>query len=286
MDVQQFYNVFHEPAMGGLTAMYFFFLGIGAGTMLVSVVAGLSGKDKYAPIERIGATLAPFLVMIGGLFLFIEMGQPLRAWRLITFFGITSAASWGVRLVTLFIILSLINLWLILQGKKKKWFTIVNGLFAVAVAFYSGFLLVQMKGHELWNSPMIPVLFFISAIVSGIALVLIIGVQKKVDEIVVGGLGKFLVGFILFELMLVFVELITLFNSGTQAVEIGKVLLIGSISPLFLWLYIIVGMVIPTLILWRVKKTQSQVIASVLILIGVLAMRFAVIFGGQYLPLS
>lgn len=286
MDIQQFYNVWHEPAMGSLTAMYFFFLGIGAGTMLVSVVAGLLGKDEYSPIERIGATLAPFLVMIGGLFLFIELGQPLRAWRLIAFFGITSAASWGVRLVTLFIILGLINLWFVVTQKKKRAYSIIVGLVAVAVAFYSGFLLVQMKGHELWNSPMIPVIFFVSAIVSGIALTLIVTVVKNMEKSVVNNLVRFLVGFLLFELVLVFVELITLFNSGAHAVEMGKLLLAGPLSPLFLWLYIIVGMVVPALILWRMRTTRSQVIASLLVLIGVLAMRFAVIFGGQYFPLS
>ena len=286
MDIQQFYNVWHEPAMGTLTAIYFFFLGIGAGTMFVSVVAGLFGKDEYSPIERIGATLAPFLVMIGGLFLFIELGQPLRAWRLIAFFGISSAASWGVRLVTLFIILGLINLWFVVTQKKKRAYSIILGLVAVVVALYSGLLLVQMKGHELWNSPMIPVIFLVSAIVSGIALTLIVTVVKNVAKSVVNNLVRFLVGFLLFELLLVFIEIITLFNSGAHAADLGNLLLVGPLSPLFLWLYIIVGMVVPALILWRMRTAQSQVIASLLVLIGVLAMRFAVIFGGQYFPLS
>jgi formate-dependent nitrite reductase membrane component NrfD len=122
--------------------------------------------------------------------------------------------------------------------------------------------------------------------VSGIALTLIVTVVKNVEKSVVNNLVRFLVGFLLFELVLVFVELITLFNSGVHAVEMGKLLLAGPLSPLFLWLYIIVGMVVPALILWRMRTTRSQVIASLLVLIGVLAMRFAVIFGGQYFPLS
>lgn len=286
MDLQQFYNVWHEPAMGSLTAIYFFFIGLGAGSMLVSVIAGLFGQDGWARIERIGARLTPFLVIIGGLFLFADIGQPLRAWRLAIHFNPGSVASWGVRLVGIFIILGFINLWFLARQQRRRWFNLICGFFAIAVALYSGFLLVQMQGHELWNSPMIPVIFFMSAIVSAIALTLIVAVIKKLEKPVVNNLVRFLVGFILFELLLVFIEFVTLFNSSAHAAEVGKLLLAGALSPLFLWLYIIVGMVVPAIILWRIKTANTQIVAAVLVLIGVLSMRFAVIFGGQYLPLS
>jgi formate-dependent nitrite reductase membrane component NrfD len=102
-------------------------------------------------------------------------------------------------------------------------------------------------------------------------------------------LGKFLVWLVVFELLLVLAEMLTLFNSHQEAIEAARLLLVGAYSPLFLGAYILLGLVLPLIILIIPRTGRSplgEAIASILVLIGVFAMRYAIVLGGQYFPLS
>lgn len=289
MPVKLFYNVFHELQFGWLVVMYFFLGGASCGTFLVSVACRLWGKDRYQRIERIGAVLTPILLGVGLLFLLLDLGRLERFYRLMINFNPTAVASWGVWLINLFLICSVIYAWFLLRGKETfaRRFGLIGIPLAIAVSGYSGFILVQMKAYALWHSALIPVLFSISAIASGLALVILGTILVQVEKEYVQRLGRFLAWFIAIDLVLVFVEILTLFNGGQEAVEAAKLLLVGAFSFPFLGLYVILGLIAPLLILIRrAHSIRSEAIASTLVLIGILAMRYSVVLGGQYFPLS
>ncbi|MFQ5868081.1 MAG: NrfD/PsrC family molybdoenzyme membrane anchor subunit, partial [bacterium] len=171
--------------------------------------------------------------------------------------------------------------------EKSKKLALIGVPLALAVSLYSGFVLLQMKAHTLWHSALIPVLFSVSAIISGIALIILVAILTQVEKEVIERLGKFLVWFIALDLLLVIVEIFTLFNGHQEAVELARLLLVGAYAPLFLGLYVILGLIVPLFVLTRKELTlKAESIASMLVLIGILAMRYVVVLGGQYFPLS
>lgn len=289
MPVKEFYNVFHHNPMGWMLIAYFFFSGIACGAFLVSVVSRLKGNGEYQRIQDIGAYLTPPVLAGGLLFLLLDIGMPLRFWHLFAYFNPTSVASWGVWLVNIFFVISLAYAYFTFKADegKTRMFAIMGIPFAIAISGYTGLILVQMKGYALWHSALIPVLFSISALASGIALVVLTAVLLQVEEGKIRFLAKSLMWVVGLDLILIFVEVLTLLNGHAEAVDVAKVLLTGAYSPIFMGLYVLMGLIVPLYILSRKQLTlKLEAIASVLVLIGIIAMRYVIVMGGQYFPLS
>ena len=72
----------------------------------------------------------------------------------------------------------------------------------------------------------------------------------------------------------------------TNTVELVR---LGKFGFLYIWVDNILGNVVPTLIIMFRRTRQSLVflfIAAALASIGVFVMRYVIVFGGQYVPLS
>ena len=98
----------------------------------------------------------------------------------------------------------------------------------------------------------------------------------------VSRLGKLVAWMVIFEISMVLAEILMLFNGGTEPIAVAKSLLTGKIGILFVGVEIVIGAIVPVVILLRAKSTAFlQVVASLLILIGIYTMRYIVIAGGQ-----
>lgn len=278
--------VFVKPleAFDWKVVVYFFLGGLSAGAFLLSVGTGYWKKD-FKPLARAGAIASPIVLAIGMLFLLVDLGMPLRAYRLQISFFPSSAVSVGSWLLFIFFVLSVVRVFFLVKGNeaKAKTFAYLGVPFAVAVGTYTGIILTQAPGKALWNSALIPILFLNGALISGTALTMFLSVGKQ-PKALLEGLGKFAAALIGVELFLIVVELIILFNGGAAEVDAARALLSGQYSGLFLGVEIVLGAVIPVLALLLVRgNAVAQAIASVLILIGIYAMRHIIVIGGQVL---
>lgn len=274
----------HIMSFDWMVVTYFFLAGVSAGAYIFSVVANY-WMTEFKPLARAGAIVAPIALAIGMFFLFIDLGQPFRAWRLFLTFNPTSAISWGTWFINIFILLNLVYAWFLIKDedeKAKKW--ALSGLpFAVLVSTYTAVILAQSPGKELWRHivAIIPWLFLVGALVSGIALVMLVSAGRKEDAIL-AKLGKILAGFIFLELGIVFTDVLILMNGGTIAVESAKSFLVGEFSFLFWVVEVILGSFIPVFIFLRKKvSAKGYAVASMLVLVGIFAMRYIVVIGGQ-----
>ncbi len=273
------YDIFHEPAMGSLIAIYFFLSGLGAGTFIVAALLRIFAGEGYEKIEKRAAIIAPICAIVGGLFLAADLGRPFRAFNMLLGFNPASTASWGLLLMSMFIGLAVIYAALLIVGRPSQAKTVgIVGLpFAAATGLYSGVLLYQMRGVELWHSPLIPILFLASALACGLAVT--IAAAGPDDNGRLKKLGQYLACVVAADLFLVLVELLTLAASGKMVA--AGVLLSGWSGFFFIGVYIILGLVAPLVVLFARKFDRlTQIAAPALVLIGVLAMRFVVVLGG------
>ncbi len=280
--IPSFSNV-PEIAYGWEIVAYFFLGGLSAGAFLFSVT-GNYWKQEFKPLTKTVTLLAPVALGLGLLFLLSDVGMPFRSWRLMTEFNPRSALSWGIWFLNIFFVLSALYAWKVFKGQldEAKKFAYLGVPFAILVAGYTGVLLSQAPGRLFWHSPVIPVLFFNGAMISGVALAGLTAGRKQ-DSALLAKLGRYLAVLVAVELVLIVAELLVLSNSGETA-GIAKELLTGTYGFLFLGVEIILGSLIPLLILLRSKgRAGAMAVASVLILIGVFVMRYAVVIGGQVL---
>jgi formate-dependent nitrite reductase membrane component NrfD len=274
------YSNMPELAYDWMIAAYFFLGGLSAGSFLFSV-ATTYWKKELRPLGKPAAILAPVILAIGMLILLFDLGQPTRAYLLFTSLNPTSALSWAAWFLNVFVILSLLYAWGLIKGtpEKVKKFAYMGVPFAIMVASYTGMLLAQAPGRPLWHSAMIPVVFLNGALASGIALGLLAsGGRLGAAQ---AGVGKLLGYLVLLELGLLVVELFVLFNSGGHGAAAAAGMLTGSYAFAFLGIVVVLGIIIPAALLLQSKAPAVQMLASVLVLVGIFAMRYVVVVGGQ-----
>lgn len=276
------YKIVEHMSYDWMIVAYFFLGGISAGSYIFSVIANYWRKE-FKPLAKTAAILAPVSLGLGMLILLIDLGQPLRAAGLFLNFNPTSAISWGIWFLNIFLVLSLIYAWFLIRGEEEKIKKVACiGLpFSLIAGTYTGILLAQAPGRALWHSALTPILFLVGGLISGLALVMLVSMGIE-DKALLKKLGKVIVGLLSLELGLILVEIIVLSNGGVRGVDIIKSLLIGELSLLFWVLEIILGAVLPMYIILRTKMgTSASALASLLVLMGIYTMRYIVVVGGQ-----
>jgi len=303
MDTRVIYNIPYIIPLGAYIATYFYITGLHMGFYTTSVIATLMGKMEWKPIGKIGAVGAVIILATAPIFLIIDLEQPARFWKLFVYLNPTSAITWGTFFLTAYPIIGLIYAWHVLRGNKLP--AIIWGLcgfpIAVSVHGYTGFILALGKGRELWNSSLNPILFLVSAMVSGLAIIIIIAnirisyftsqsneEEKNSDIKIVNNLIIMIIIFIIIDIFLLGSEVAVLGNSTQDGYFMYKLITLGKFGVWFLGIELFIGEIVPLAMLSFPQIRRSMVgqnIACVLILIGIFVMRMIVVIGGQSVPL-
>ena len=156
-----------------LIAVYLFLGGIGAGAYTIAAVNGFLGNEMELS-TRVGLWIGFPALLIGCLCLLADLGSPTRA----VLAGVKVRTSWiarGTWVISAFMLLSLIHLALFLAGYRLSGegsgvltiVAVLGILTAVGTMAYTGLLLSAAKGMPFWRSGMVPVVFVVSALVTG-----------------------------------------------------------------------------------------------------------------------
>jgi predicted membrane protein len=168
---------------------------------------------------------------------------------------------------------------------------------------YAGFIFGSVKANALWMSPLMPVIFIMSAVVSGIALCMLTYIAimewRKFRaapaqppagvtlEEVIGKASRYLIGFLVAAISL---ELLDLIFRGYTAMKSWDILRSVLYHKDFVTIFVLqygVGNLLPFILLVLPRLTiRRTVVALILILYGVFMMRWNVVIGGQAFSLS
>lgn len=175
---------------------------------------------------------------------------------------------------------------------------------------YAGFIFGSVKANALWMSPLMPVIFIMSAVVSGIALCMltyiVIMEWRKFQAVLAKGGGdrtaktiggvemevisrasRYLLGFLVAAISL---ELLDLIFRGYTALKSWDILRTVMYGKDFVNIFILqygLGNLVPFILLLLPRLTiRRTVCALALILFGVFMMRWNVVIGGQAFSLS
>jgi len=304
MEVNVLHNVFHHESVSLLIAIYFHIVGLHAGCSIVSISATLLGKEAYKPVAKIGAILVIILFTGSIFFLVFDLKQPLRFWYLYLHFNPTSPISWGTVCLTAYPLLTGLYIFFLFQG-NKRWSKIMGAISlpsAISVHGYTGFVLGFAKARVLWNTAVMPSYFLCSAMISGVALMLIVAIlryqftyqdktleERETDRHIIKLLGIWMAAFMITNVFYVFSDITVMYYHTEDAFETVELVRLGKFGFLYIWVDNILGNVVPTIIILFRRTRESHFflfIAAVLASIGVFVMRYVIVFGGQYVPLS
>jgi tetrathionate reductase subunit C len=231
-----------------LIAIYFYITGLHMGFYTTSVVATLLGKQEWKPIGKIGAVGALIVLAVAPIFLLVDLTQIFRFWHLFPYINLRSPITWGTFFLTAYPPIGLIYAWYVFRGNYRlaKIWGLCGFPVAVSVHGYTGFILALGAGRAIWNTSLNPILFLVSAMVSGLALIIIIiniryyyftenvpAEQKAADLGIINTLVRMMYLFLILELFLMGCDLAVLANSKAEEYETYLLLTRGSWVPVF-----------------------------------------------------
>jgi polysulfide reductase chain C len=292
---------------------YFFLAGLSGGSYLIATLLRLRGDATDEPAARLGYYVAFPPVVISGLLLTLDLTQPLRFWHMLWNttpgdegfnFKYWSPMSVGVWALTVFGALATVSFVealvrdrvirlaiadravRLLDGTRGKVFNAVGALFGLFVAGYTGVLL-SVSNQPVWSDTwVLGGLFLASGLAGSAALLLLLTRYRREARASAGMLELSERMYALLELALIAVFVLTLIPAGTLGEVFG-------FPWLLLWLVAFAGLVpgLWPLVTARLAVTangsatvvvaRAAVAAPGLVLLGVLALRAAIIFSIQ-----
>jgi predicted membrane protein len=176
-----------------------------------------------------------------------------------------------------------------------RFLTVVGIPSAFLLHGYVGFIFGSIKANPWWSTPLMPIVFLFSAIVSGIALVMLIYMvaswlrRVPIDMVCLDTIARYLFYAFVIDFSL---ELLDLLHRVYEADESFRALDFMVKTRLFtsqIVLQIGLGTLVPLALLGAMQVVQFTgrtrralcAVAGVLTLIGIFAMRWNVVIGGQ-----
>ena len=292
------YDVHHQVTFGWLISIYFYFTGLSAGSFIISTMSYGFGIKLFKPIAKTAVVMATLLLCLAPIGLILQVGWPIRSiWNHFVYLNPSSPMTYGAILLVAYPVNCIFYMMYMFREdlKKTKLFGMIGIPLAISVHGYTGFILAFGKARAYWNTALMPTLFLVSAIVSGIALMILIALikqryltqEKKVDWAIINGLAQLFGWAVMVDLFLTFCDLAVLSISHGTAQEMTWLMLGGQFAPLFIGVENVFGKIIPMLIclIPALRRPWLIVLACLFNVIGILAMRYVTVFGGQYLPL-
>lgn len=325
-----------EVNWGLFIVLYPYITGLVAGAFVVSSLYHVFNISPLKPVSRLSLITALSFLFVAPLPLLSHLGQPTRAFNMLWTPNPTSAMAGFGYIYSFYLIIVLLEVWfmyrkdIVIFSETKTGFAkylynilslgakdispkaletdhkIINFLAIVGIpsaAFlhgYAGFIFGSIKANAWWSTPLMPVIFFLSAIVSGLALLIVVYAlscrlrRQGIDLLCLKTLNKYLWAFLIFASTLEILEVVHKGYEGKEEWEMIRGLLTEMIPGSYFGIQLFMGVLIPLILLFigRSKGVSINlqklltIISGVLVLIGVFAMRFNVVIGGQMISKS
>ena len=289
---------------GVYVAAFTFFIGISTGSTLIGFIIHVFNIKELKPIELRAVTVGLITLVGAILFVMLDVGNPIRMMKVpflmrnFTSVFLYSSLSYYVFGLLLFLLfLGLTKLKKDPENDKLKRRVRLMSIIAFPMAMIivlvpDGALFSFVKAREFWNRPLLLPHFANAALVSSLAVMVIIGfISQKIDKVEILNQSArnllrilliFLVAGVLF--LDLFDILVLRYSEKPEGVEAWKLL---TTTHLYFFILNIVGMFIALLLLLSKagKQFSTMVFAAVLIVFAISAYRYNLIIVGQEIPL-
>jgi molybdopterin-containing oxidoreductase family membrane subunit len=305
-------------------AQYIYFVGLSAGAFLLSSLVYVFGLKR---LERIGklALFTAFVTLACALLaIWLDLGHPFRFWKVYTNPQPTSMMAWMVWLYTAYFLLVIVELWFAVRAdlvavarggglaagvartlafgstdpdtaRDLRVLRVLGTLgVPLAIAFHGGVgaLFGVIGARPYWNSAMFPILFLVSALASGGALLAFVVAyfwpdqrsQQYRDTVTL--LGRITLGLLALDLLMEWAEFsINLYASIPAHADAYRAVMFGPYWWVFWIGHLGLGVLVPIamLLIWpRAPKVVGA--AGFLIAALFIAVRANIVVPGQVIP--
>lgn len=328
-----------ELHWGLLVVVYPYVTGLVAGAFILASLERVFNVKEVQPTYRLSLLTALAFLLVAPLPLLAHLGHPERSFEIFLTPNLNSAmAMFGFVYAWYLAVVLLLEIWfdyrkdaVIWSQNEKGLRRLVHRLFTLgandlsdrAVSFdrsagkfitfigipsafllhgYVGFIFGSVKANPWWSSVLIPVVFLFSAMVSGIALILILYMltslfrRVEIDMRCADKLASFLLYALIIDFSLEMLDFIHRLYEAEESIEILSQMISSRLFISLVVLQILLGTVVPLVLLGIFSPafhTRAFVhapselrrliyfCAAILIEVGIFSTRWNVVIGGQ-----
>ena len=315
-----------------LIVLYPFITGLVAGAFILASLERVFMVQAVKPTYRLALLTALAFLLVAPLPLQMHLGHPERSFEMLFTPHTSSAmAMFGFVYLWYLMVVLVVEIWLdyrkdlvltwrastglkrLLYGvltlgsdniseaslriddKVGRIVTIIGIPSAFMLHGYVGFIFGSIKANPWWSTPMMPIVFLFSAIVSGIAMVLLLYVLTSklrgvaVDIVCVDTVARYLFYAFIVDFSLEMIDLIHRIYEADESFRALDFMVKTRLFTSQIVLQILLGTLVPLTLLAVTQlrhfaarvRVRMYVTAVVLTLVGIFAMRWNVVIGGQ-----
>ena len=286
------------PEWGWLIALYFFFGGLAGGSYFLASLIDLFGRPEDRPLSHLGYYIAFPCVVVSGLLLTLDLQRPERFWHMLiesnTFrpmfkpWSPMSIGSWALLIFGIFSFVSFLGA--LADSKRIPWaawrkvhppsllgrfIAAIGGIFGFYVAGYTGVLLA-VTNRPIWSdTPLLGLLFIVSAASTSAALMILLAEKSSWTMPGLLDLQRMDAWVIALELIVLITVMVSLGPVLRAWLNVwGLLLLFGVIG---------LGMLLPLALYWRGRRLgeHNMTTTAALVLAGGFILRLVIVFSAQ-----
>lgn len=317
--IERFYNglmVTHMTQIvpwGFWVALYIYFIGLSAGSFLLSSLIYVFGVKRFEPVGRIALLQALGCMLLALWFILIDLGHPERFYHVLTSWNYTSILAWEVLFYIFYIMIIFAELYYAMRSdiyqqwtglelphveisRNRKWLFIL-GIIGIPVAIGvhggTGAIFAVTKARPNWFGGLFPIIFLVSALASGgglLAFLTALTSRAKEEKVkLLQGLIRLTAGFVCLDLLLVSSEILVTFYGRIQGEVAGwNLTLFGPYWWVFWFIQLGLGGIVPIWILLG-RRTGCSAgwlgFAGFAVVAGVLGTRLNIVIPPQIQPM-
>jgi len=272
-----------------------YYIGLSAGSLVMSSLYGVFGKLEYKPFARIAAYLAMLLLIGALLSILTDQGRIDRV-LIEPFANLNPLSMFSINpfLYISYVLICIVYLYAMLNEKQRLTKTIALIVVLWAIGLHSGTgAIFGFVPRELYKSPLLPPSFVAAALSSGTALMILVILslfkltKRTLDQKLIHWVGHLLAVFVVVALYFIFIENAFRFYMH-ESREAAYYFLFGGFHSILFWIGLVgVGSIVPAIILFRKKTGKSIpwiVFAAMLVVFGVICERYLIVIPGLTFP--
>jgi len=321
-----------ELQWGILIVLYPYITGLVAGAFILASLERVFKIKVLGPTYQLALITALAFLICAPLPLVSHLGHPGRAYQImITPHGKSAMAIFGFVYLWYLMVVLLLEIWFdyrrdfVIWSQEKKgimrtvyrilslgvsdispkavrWderlgyiITVIGIPSAFLLHGYVGFIFGSIKANPWWSTVLMPVIFLFSAMVSGIALVMVLYMvvsylrKVKIDMACLDMVAKYLLYMLILDFALESLDQVHRIYEAEESFDILHMLVNGRLNITLFGMQITLGMIIPMISIgilqifkFREKLRKTiYLMTGLMVLVGIFFMRWNVVIGGQ-----
>ena len=290
-------NMRNLDSWGLYITMFMFLVGLSAGGLIISSVPRAFGVAGFGGISKIAVWTSVCCTVLAIGFVVIDLGQPLRLWELFAYSNLSSPLMWDIVVLAVYLVLSIAYLWATVRfeagrasERSLRIISVIALVTAVLVHSVTAWIFGLQAGRAMWHTALLAPWFVSSALVCGVALVLVAvialrraGYLELGQENVVKML-KLLGVFVMVDLYFFGCDLLTEGFPGGEGANVVAMLTSGALAPFFWAEIVLCAFAAVVAFVPKLRTNPLIVAASLAAIAAIFCKRVQLLVGGFQLP--